>query len=87
MAYEINIAKKDETGMYHHYFATAKRSISSLLRLKKMVADFTERFPAPEFNISVSYSPEVSHRMGVEEFIKNPEKLNEKKLNDCNLLK
>ena len=75
MHYEINISKQNEKGEYHHYFATHKRSITNQARLKVIVEDFLIRFPKPEFNISVSYNPEVSRRMSAEAFIENPNKL------------
>jgi len=74
MYYEINVAKKNEKGQYVHYFATARRSITDRATLKTVVEDFVVRFPEPEFNITISYSPEVSHVMTVENFLENPYK-------------
>lgn len=74
MYYEINVSKETKDG-YSHYFATAPRSITNKAQLILVAKDFSERFPAPEFNISVRYVPEVSVGMEYEAFAKNPEKL------------
>ena len=74
MYYEINVSKETEHG-YRHYFATAQRSITSRAQLILVAKDFSERFPAPEFNISVRYVPEVSVSMEYEAFSENPEQL------------
>lgn len=75
MYYEINVAKKNEKGDYEHYFATAKRSITTKTRLKIIVTDFMEKFPEPEFSISVAYAPEMSVGMSAESFLENPDEL------------
>ena len=60
--YEINVAKKDgeypngET-RYKHYFATAERSITSEDACRTTYRHFAEVFPAPEYNITVTYYP------------------------------
>ena len=58
MYYEINIAKKNKDGYYHHYFATAKRSITTKERLKVILSDLINKYPEPDYMISVIYNPE-----------------------------
>ena len=76
MYYEINVAKKDKKGEYRHYFATAKRSITTQTQLQEMTKHFMTVFPAPEYHISVSYVPEVSYGMEAQDFLNNPDKIN-----------
>ena len=78
MYYEINVAKKDNKGEYRHYFATDKRSITTKKQLIETTSHFMVVFPAPEYNISVSYVPEVSFGMSAEKFIFNPDELTDK---------
>lgn len=73
--YEINVSKREADGGYRHYFATASRSITNRLALEKVVADFVNRFPSPEFNISVSYTPQKGMIMSARSFMSNPENL------------
>lgn len=54
MSYEINVSLNGS-----HYFATAKRSLTTASATTKMALDFKQRFPAQEgFKISVSYNPQ-----------------------------
>lgn len=75
MYYEINVAKQNAKGEYIHYFATAKRSITDKEKLKVVATDIVSKFPAPKYKITVSYSPEISTGMGVEDFLLDPDKL------------
>lgn len=60
MSYEINVSKKRENSKeYSHYFATAPRSLKSKEETKDMLLVFLEKFPEPEYKISVSYNPET----------------------------
>jgi hypothetical protein len=55
--YRINVSKlykKDAYGTQHtHFFATAPESIINMHDCAKTVKVFTEKFPAPEYKISV----------------------------------
>ena len=59
MYYEINVAKlvKGHGGKkeYRHFFATAKRSLTSERLLKEAVKIFKEKFPKPEYDLSCTY--------------------------------
>lgn len=55
--YEVNVSRlvKDHRGSnYHHYFATTERSIHTKEQLEKVMEDFNQRFPKPEFNVMAS---------------------------------
>lgn len=60
MYYEINVArntgKKAWNGdkEFHHFFATAERSITTERELKQALRIFTEKFPYPEYNVSAT---------------------------------
>jgi len=70
MYYEINVAKLEEkTLQYKHFFATAKRSLTTIRETKSMVKLFIEKFPEPEYNITVSYIPEVSEMYNTKDFL------------------
>lgn len=64
MYYEINVSKRDNPNThlgklgYSHYFATAPRSLTDRESAINMVKVFQEKFPEPEYQISVSYDPE-----------------------------
>ena len=60
MKFEINVAKKDSRGSYSHLFATAERSLTTYSKTVEVLQVLKEKFPAPEFNLSVSYDPETS---------------------------
>lgn len=65
MFYEINIAKRNAKGDYHHYFATAERSITSIERAKEIHAELSKAFPEPEYNITVSYWEKIGHHIDI----------------------
>ena len=69
MYYEINIAKMGKDRQYHHYFATAKRSLDNLDEAKQMVKVFMEKFPEPKFKIGVSYYKGIVEGWDAYEFI------------------
>lgn len=60
MHYEINVSKRtgkknwNGTDEYHHYFATAERSLNNPDSAKKMWEDFKVLFPAPEYELSIT---------------------------------
>lgn len=76
MYYEINVAKKDNHGGYSHYFATSPRSISTIKSLEEKVKDFGERFPYPEFDISVSKVEQSGIQVDFKSFLDNPDIFN-----------
>ena len=62
MYYEINVAKRDEKtndGSYRHLFATHQRSITTSEKLLEVMKEFTTKFPAPEYDVSVMVNKEV----------------------------
>lgn len=61
--YEINVAKKDSRGMWKHLFATDTRSISSPLEAERLYKLFKEKFPEPEYDISVVRWETVGHNV------------------------
>lgn len=70
MYYEINVSKritKDDgmipsvIGQYHHFFATAKRSIQDWKTLKKVYKTFKTVFPEPDYKIDITKWDEVGH--------------------------
>ena len=66
MYYEINVSLNGR-----HFFATAKRSITTDSELKKVYPVIKSKFPEEEgYSISVSECPEVSSYYGTEEAIK-----------------
>jgi len=77
MYYEINVAKKDDKKTYgnyneisyKHYFATAKRSLTSRDETIKILKEFMVKFPEPEYKISINYHPENSFMYSPEEFL------------------
>lgn len=74
MYYEINVAKLDpKTLTYKHFFATAKRSLKNRKETKEMVKLFIEKFPEPEYNITISYSPEISENYSIQYFLELPD--------------
>jgi hypothetical protein len=70
MYYEINVAKKitkddgmipSVIGQHHHFFATAKRSITDEKTLKKVYHVFRNVFPEPEYKIDITRWEEIGH--------------------------
>lgn len=63
MYYEINVALNGK-----HFFATAKRSITSTHTLKAVYSVLKEKFPESEgFSISVTKWETVGHEINMEE--------------------
>jgi len=61
MYYEINVAKRTdlkESSSYRHFFATSPRSCTTLDQTKIVLKELVEKFPEPEYNISINYYPE-----------------------------
>ena len=58
MYYEINIAKlvkvDSRSSSYKHFFATAKRSITTEFELNEVLKHLVVAFPKPEFCISIA---------------------------------
>lgn len=73
MYYEINVAKRMKYGLYVHYFATAKRSLTSKEKTKEMALHFKSIFPEPEYTILVSKNQENQERCSVGIFINDEE--------------
>lgn len=69
MYYEINIAKLNNKNEYVHYFATAKRSITSKDKLIEVLKEFKTLFTSPTYNISATYYPESGEIIDVEALI------------------
>jgi hypothetical protein len=70
MYYEINVSKKitkddgmipSVIGQYHHFFATAKRSITDLKTLHKVYKVFKKVFPEPNYKIDITKWEETGH--------------------------
>lgn len=72
MNYEINVAKKNANGEYHHWFATAERSIDTEAKLIKVLKEFRVAFPAPEYNISASRWEETGYGIDIEKLLEVP---------------
>jgi len=58
--YEINVAiaidpKKNDGYKSKHLFATAPRSITDKASLKKVLKEFVEKFPEPQYSLTVVY--------------------------------
>ena len=73
MYYEVNIAKREADGGYRHWFATHERSITNRSRLRVVLIDLMEKFPAPDYSITVSHNPQVRSQIDVQAFINNSE--------------
>lgn len=57
--YEINVSRDTGNG-YHHYFATADRSLrSSKAKTYHVYKELTRAFPAPEYKVTVKYRENV----------------------------
>jgi len=70
MYYEINVSKLNEKTLeYKHYFATAKRSLTSYDEAVIVLNHFVQLFPEPEYKISVSYNPETFTGYNVKSFL------------------
>lgn len=54
MYYEINVAKRQPNGEYHHFFATNARSCTNTTALKEVYKKLIEAFPKPEYEIIVT---------------------------------
>lgn len=58
--YEVNVAMKepklgwDGKPSYRHLFATHERSLTNEADAKFLFETFKQKFPAPEFNVTVS---------------------------------
>lgn len=61
MWYEINVAKKNSRGMYIHFFATAKRSVTLLADLHVVYKAIKAAFPEPEYKIDITQWQEIGH--------------------------
>lgn len=61
MGYEINVARKGKDGRYRHLFATDIRSIPTESRAKELYKMFKEKFPEPEYDITVTYLETIGH--------------------------
>jgi len=68
MYYEINIAKRNAKGEYHHYFATAKRSITTIEKAEEIYGELSKAFPEPEYNIMVSKFEKIGSLIDVNTF-------------------
>ena len=76
MYYEINVAKLCNDGKtYSHYFATAKRSITSESALKNILIHFNMLFPTPNYSISASYHPETGEGINISRLLNNTNKI------------
>lgn len=73
MYYEINIAKNSKTG-YYHLFATHKRSCTSIFDTKAVLSVILEKFPSPEYKVSVTKYEETGYSMDIDD-VKDLEKL------------
>ena len=59
--YEINVAVRDKNGRWRHLFATDTRSLHTKSEAKELYELFKEKFPEPEYDISVSYLETIGH--------------------------
>jgi len=73
MYYEINVAKIAKDRIYKHFFATAKRSITDKDKAVEVLKTMMEKFPEPEYNITVNYHSEGYTGCDAQDFIKNPD--------------
>lgn len=64
MYYEINVAKRQPNGEYHHFFATNARSCTNTTAVKEVYKKLAEVFPEPEYKIDVTKWEE--HGFGVD---------------------
>jgi hypothetical protein len=78
MYYEINVAKQDLKPnlrgeyQYTHFFATAPRSFTYRKETEEALTIFMEKFPSPEYHISVYVYPENgTYYPSVESFMKD----------------
>lgn len=76
MYYEINVAKIEENSfnngkIYRHYFATAPRSVTTEQEMKEMVVRFSNVFPAPEFNMTVTLWEKRGKGINISKLIKS----------------
>ena len=69
MYYEINVSKRQPNGGYKHYFATAKRSITSESELTTILKDFDVKFPQPEFHLSATYHSEGGAILDINKYL------------------
>ena len=69
MSYEINVAKKNANGEYHHWFATAERSIDTRDKLIKVLKEFRIAFPEPEYNISITRYENIGYGMDIDKLL------------------
>lgn len=59
MYYELNVTDADR----RHLFATAPRSCTTVSELRKLLRIFREKFPEPEFFITVSRRQDVGYQL------------------------
>jgi len=75
MYYEICVSKLRDKGQYKdqyiHYFATAKRSLTSRSEARIVLAHFVQIFPAPMYFISISKQEEIGEGFDVQDFLEN----------------
>jgi len=75
MYYEININKLKTSNHYAHYFATAKRSITNKVDAALMLRNLEDKFPMPEYRITISKHHETIYSCSAEKFLENPDYL------------
>jgi hypothetical protein len=72
MHYEINVAKKDDKPgwdgkpHYSHFFATSERSIFGLAELRRVLGVFLEKFPEPEYNLTVTLWEDIGRQQNLD---------------------
>jgi len=75
MYYEINVAKlvkvHSRSCSYKHFFATAKRSITTEFELKEVLKHFLVIFPSPEFLMNVTRYQEIGEGLNVNDILNN----------------
>ena len=76
MYYDINVGQHYKDGMrgeplYTHFFATAPRSVTDKGKLKRVYLALKKAFPAPEFNITVSYREQANSFVSEKEILKD----------------
>lgn len=75
MYYEINVSKADPerdwkgNPSYRHLFATAPRSLTDENELKRCLKILVEKFPAPEYCISVHQDKEIRYGVDINEVL------------------
>lgn len=59
--YEINVVVRDKNGHWRHLFATDTRSLHTESEAKELYKLFKEKFPEPEYDISITYWETIGH--------------------------